>query len=237
MTELVRPGGELATRPLHFIFIADCSTSMKYQGKMDALNQAIREAIPHMRRVADDNPNAEVLVRAIEFSSGARWTISKPTPVDVFEWQDLSPSGVTDLGAACDLLSEALAMPPMSDRALPPVLVLISDGIPTDEYQPALERLLKLPWGTKAVKLAIGIGKAISERVLKEFINNPAIDVLKADRPEALTEYIKWASTAVLQAASSPASQTEENVAGNVYIPEVPDQYWDDLSIDLEDVW
>ncbi len=237
MTDLVRPGGELATRPLHFIFIADCSTSMKHSGKIEALNQAIRDALPDMCRVADENPNAEVLVRAIAFSSGAYWINPKPVPVEDFIWQDLEASGVTDLGAAIHLLQEELQIPPMSERALPPVLVLISDGIPTDNYEEALEELFKLPWGIKAVKLAIGIGRGISERMLKKFINNEEIEVLKADRAEALTEYIKWASTAVLQAASSPASQLGEEVKGNVYMPKVPDKYWEDLSIDLGDVW
>jgi len=39
-----RPGGGLAGRPLHFIWIADCSGSMRADGKIQALNNAIREA-------------------------------------------------------------------------------------------------------------------------------------------------------------------------------------------------
>ena len=69
MPLLRRPGGELATRPLHFIWITDCSGSMKSHGKIQALNTAIREATPHMQKVADENPNAEVLVRALKFST------------------------------------------------------------------------------------------------------------------------------------------------------------------------
>ncbi len=72
-----RPGGELATRPLHFIWITDSSGSMRIDGKIQALNNAIREAIPHMQRVADDNPYAQILVRAIKFSSSAQWHISR----------------------------------------------------------------------------------------------------------------------------------------------------------------
>jgi len=53
-----RPGGELATRPLHFIWICDCSGSMAVDAKIQSLNTAIREAIPHMQGVADENPNA-----------------------------------------------------------------------------------------------------------------------------------------------------------------------------------
>ena len=67
-----RPGGELASRPLHFIWLADSSGSMEQDGKIQALNTAIREAVPHMRKVAEDNPNAQVLVRAVRFSSGAQ---------------------------------------------------------------------------------------------------------------------------------------------------------------------
>ncbi|MCK8061362.1 MULTISPECIES: tellurium resistance protein [unclassified Fusibacter] len=234
---VIRPGGELSTRPLHFIFVADCSTSMKNHGKMDALNLAIREAIPHMRRVAEENPNAEVLVRAVKFGSGAQWHIEEPTPVDEFEWKDLEPFGVTDMGKAFDLLSEALAIPPMSERALPPVLVLVSDGQPTDKYQESLDRLLSLPWGTKAVKLSVAIGKSASHRVLQAFINSDQIKVLQADRAEELVEYIKWASTAVLKAASSPASQMATDELVNVALPQIPDDFWEDLSINVEDVW
>src|SRR5438552_3796581 len=81
-----RPGGELATRPLHFIWLADCSGSMGSDGKIQALNTAIREAVPHMRRVADENPNAHVLVRAVKFASGAQWHIAPETAMADFKW-------------------------------------------------------------------------------------------------------------------------------------------------------
>lgn len=144
-----RPGGELATRPLHFIWIADCSGSMSIDGKIQALNNAIREALPHMRSVADENPNAEVLVRALTFSSGAQWHVSQPTPIADFKWTDLTADGVTDMGHALTLLAEQLRIPPMSDRALPPVLVLISDGQPTDDFNHGLQMLMHEAWGKK----------------------------------------------------------------------------------------
>jgi len=237
--DIVRPGGELSTRPLHFIWIADCSTSMKNNGKMDALNQSIRSAIPHMIRVAEENPNADVLVRAISFASGANWHIEEPVHIDDFRWKDLEPHGVTDMGKAFTLLSDALKMPPMTDRALPPVLVLVTDGQPTDDYKAALKELLRQPWGRKAVRLGIGIGKSANERVLREFIDNDDLKVLQADNAEELVEYIKWVSTVVLKAASSPASQTEESVspASNVIIPEIPDDFWESTDVSVADVW
>src|SRR5437016_2353509 len=105
-----RPGGEMANRPLHFIWIADCSGSMETGGKIQALNTAIREAIPFMRSEAAQNPNASVLVRVLKFSNGAQWIVSQATPVDQFEWTDLSAEGVTDMGKALSMVADQLKM-------------------------------------------------------------------------------------------------------------------------------
>ena len=59
MTSIL-PGGELSTRPLHFIWLCDCSASMRDGGKIQALNNAIRQVIPLMQDAANDNPNANV---------------------------------------------------------------------------------------------------------------------------------------------------------------------------------
>lgn len=221
----MRPGGELATRPLHFIWIADCSGSMAIDGKIQSLNTAIKEAIPHMQDVADENPNAQVLVRAVRFSDGAQWHVSQPTDIADFKWNDLEAGGVTAMGMALNIVADQLKIPPMTDRALPPVLVLISDGQPTDDFTSGLQALMNEPWGRKAVRIAIAIGEDADQEVLKKFIANPELKPLQANSPESLTKYIRWVSTAVLKSASSPASQSAAaSAAGlNVPIPAMPD--------------
>lgn len=214
-----RPGGELATRPLHFFWICDCSGSMSADAKIQSLNTAIREAIPHMQAVADENPNAEVLVRALKFSNGAQWHISQPTPVADFKWVDLTANGVTDMGKALAMLAEQLAMPPMTERALPPVLVLISDGQPTDDFAGGLKALLDRPWGKKAVRIAIAIGEDADLEVLQRFIGHPEIKPLQANNSEALVNYIRWVSTVVLKSASSPASQMSGSASPALNVP------------------
>lgn len=218
-----RPGGELATRPLHFIWIADCSGSMLADGKIQTLNTAIREALPHMKAEADANPNAEVLVRAVTFASGASWQVATPTPVATFTWTDLPAGGVTDMGRALSLVAEQLKIPPMSDRALPPVLVLLTDGQPTDDFAKGLQALMDQPWGKRAVRIAIAIGEDADTEVLQRFIGNAELRPLRANNPEQLVKQIRWVSTAVLKAASSPASQVSGAAAsGNVPIPTPP---------------
>lgn len=218
------PGGALASRPLHFIWITDCSGSMGIDGKIQALNNAIREAIPHMQQVAGENPNAQVLVRALAFSNGARWHISQPAAVADFRWNDLKAEGVTDMGKALSMLADQLSPDHMPGRALPPVLVLISDGQPTDNFDAGLKALLDQPWGKKAVRIAIAIGEDADSDVLQKFIGHPEFKPLQANNAETLVRYIKWASTEVLKSASSPASQTLDTTpVANVPLPAAPD--------------
>jgi uncharacterized protein YegL len=210
------PGGRLATRPLHFFWLADCSGSMAADGKIQALNNAIREAIPHLGDVAADNPYAELLVRTIAFSTGARWHIETPTPADTLRWTDLDAGGFTDLGAAIELLTEQLHVPPMPERALPPAVVLISDGQPTDDFDAALEHLLAEPWGRRAVRLAIAIGRDADHGTLQQFIGRDDLQPMTANNPEQLVAMIRWASTVASRLASVPT------IGGNADILPVP---------------
>ncbi len=227
------PGGALARRPLHFIWIADCSGSMGHGGKIQSLNNAIREALPHMQQAAAENPNAEVMVRAVKFSSGANWHVAGAVQVDQFRWDDLEANGVTDMGKALQLVAEQLDPAVMPQRALPPVLVLISDGKPTDDVSAGLRTLMDQPWGKKAVRIAIAIGDDADHTVLQRFIGHPELEPLRANNAESLVKFIKWVSTAVLKSASSPASQASEpDKDTNVPLPPPPDP-----DVTVNDVW
>lgn len=212
---LKRPGGELASRPLHFFWVVDCSGSM-YGEKIGAVNHAIQSTIPEMADAARDNPNAQLLVRTLKFSSGASWVTPNPVPIEDFAWDDLNAGGVTDLGKAFEMLAAQLTIPPMTDRALPPVIVLLSDGQPTDDYKKGLDKLLQLPWAKKAVRIAISIGQDADDSVLEQFTGNREL-VLQANNPQALVKMIKWASTAA-SLVSAPASRpaaAKELLEGN----------------------
>jgi uncharacterized protein YegL len=204
MQELQRPGGELATRPIHFFWVVDCSGSM-YGEKIGIVNNTIQECIPEMRNSADNNPNAQLLIRALQFSSGASWITTSPVPVENYSWEDMEANGLTELGKAFDLLAAQLSIPPMPARALPPVIVLLSDGQPTDDYKKSLDKLKGMPWFRKAVKIAISIGQDADDDVLIEFAGNKEL-VLQANNATALAKMIKWASTTASM-VSAPSSK------------------------------
>ncbi|MCR4654619.1 MAG: VWA domain-containing protein [Lachnospiraceae bacterium] len=237
--ELKRPGSELASRPLNFFWVVDCSGSM-FGEKMGTVNNAIQETVPEMQEAAEGNPNAQLMVRTLKFSSGASWVNPAPVKVEDFVWEDLIAIGVTEMGKAFDLLASELTIPPMSDRALPPVIVLLSDGRPTDNYKASLKKLLSLPWGKKAVRIAISIGRDADNDVLMEFTGSQDL-VLQANNANTLTKMIKWAST-VASVVSAPASRpdlgdSEHEGDNNGLLMLDMDNIPDPNDIDTTDVW
>ncbi|WP_431039340.1 vWA domain-containing protein [Streptomyces sp. P6-2-1] len=221
----------MANRPVHFIWLLDTSYSMQ-GAKISQLNYAIREAVPEMRSVAHDNPAAQLLLRTMTFSTTARWHNLAPVPVDDFTWQDVTADGVTALGEALHLVARELETPPMPQRALKPVLALVSDGVPTDDWRNGLKALDATPWGRKAVRVAIAIGEGDANRdVLQEFLGNPELRPLDANSPRQLAAAIRWASTAAVKAASQPLAADGDPLTKQAAYapPSLPD--------DDEDVW
>lgn len=214
-----RPGARLAGRPLHFVFLLDGSGSMAVDGKIEALNGAIRDTLPHLRDLAAQNPFVEILVRAVVFADGARWHIADPTPVHDVSWPPVVAGGYTDLGAALVKVAQVLTVPPMEARAFPPVLVVVSDGRPTDDFEVGLDRLLSEPWGRRAVRLAIAIGTDADLEVLSRFIADAGIPPFTAGDPEQLAYLVRFVSTVASQLASSPAGAASSRV---VPAPDVP---------------
>lgn len=187
------PGTVLGRRPLHFIWMIDCSGSMT-GAKIYALNQAMREMLPFLRVAAKDNPNAELLMRVVAFSDGARWHIADPTPIEEFKWQDLVAGNTTDAGTALRMVANALTTSQMPKRALPPVLVLVLDGSPTDDFEAGLRSLNEQPWGRKAVRLGIAVGQYADRNALRSFMGTDR-EPLEMHNSEQLLNYIRWVST------------------------------------------
>lgn len=199
--------GNITKRTLHFFWIADCSGSMGGR-KISTLNQAIREAIPAIKEALSAHPEVQIMMRAIKFSDKASWHVGpEAVPLEEFTWPNLEAEGITATAQALELLAEELQIEKMSKRGYPPVCILLSDGYCTDtvdEYNKAIEKINSTPWGKKAVRLAIGIGdeQDYNEHELLKFVTHKEIGVLKADSPEKLTSYIKWASVAASIGAS-----------------------------------
>ncbi len=197
--------GKMGNRDLHLFFLIDASDSMSYGGKVETLNNAIREAIPHIREIARE-AEGSIKVHALSFSTGARWIVNN---VDVrdFTWDNITTKGVTDMGRGFEILAEKLSSDFQGERGYQPVMILLSDGLPTDDYEAGLKKLKATKWGNKAIRISIAIGSETDMDVLQAFIGDSfrgELKPLKAKNASELKNYIRWASTAASNASMNP---------------------------------
>lgn len=208
----MRPGGDLARRDIHFFFLLDGSGSMAGE-KIQSLNYAVASAIPEMRSTADENPQARVLVRALKFADHVEWIVQEPTPLSEFQWQDIKAGGETAMGKALEAVAEALERletEATDRRYLPPAIILVTDGHPTDDFEAGLRRLRAHPFGEAATRLAVAIGGTEAALgPLQDFIGNPRLKPLQAEDSAELVRLIKFASTSAIKHSSGLTSEDE----------------------------
>ena len=186
-------GVAISKRTLKIFWLIDVSGSM-HGDKIAVINRAIKSVIPIIQDEADENPEIETVVRAMKFGSGAKWHTSEIKIKD-FKWHDVDAGGVTDTGTAMKLLSQELSVDKMGLRAIPPVVILMSDGCATDNYEGGLSMLLAERWSAKTVRIAIAIGDDADIDELSKFCSHPKENPpLLAQNANKLIKLIKWAS-------------------------------------------
>lgn len=203
-----RLGGRVARRPLHFFWLLDTSGSMAADGKIQALDFAVRDGIPALRDAAAANPGVELLVRAVAFGSTLRHLVGEPTPVDALRWPGVTVEdrGLTELGPALAWLAGEMQALGEANRGFAPAVVLVSDGQPTDLTRPTfregLAMLLAQPWGKSAVRLSVAIGSDANTHMLAEFMAPSPTPPLRAGNPDQLAEAIRFVSIAAVQSST-----------------------------------
>jgi uncharacterized protein YegL len=156
-------------------YLVDASGSMTGE-KIGKVNAAMEECIPDLKEISRENDDAEIRVAIMQFSNGCRWItpVAGPVGVEDIVWNDIHAAGVTDLGAALKELDRKLsreAYLKSQTGAYAPVILLFSDGEPTDDWSSALENIKKNNWFKSAIKIAIAIdidGEA-DKNVLAQF--------------------------------------------------------------------
>ena len=180
------------------VFIIDTSGSMA-GSKIGAVNTSIEEAIPAIRELSAET-GVSIKIAVLGFSSGIHWiTADDPVEAGQFRWNYLNAAGVTDFGAACKALNEkfsAKAFMRESADYIAPVVIVLLDGDPTDDWENSLAELKRNHWFKAAAKVAIAIGDDANKDVLEEFTGSMEA-VLEAGEAEALMEVIKFACARV----------------------------------------
>ena len=95
-------------RKMTLFFVIDTSGSM-IGSKIGSVNDAIENVLPMIGEISDENPDAEINVAALEFSTGTRWLYDEPKDAKEFIWQQVEADGLTSLGEACEELNKKLS--------------------------------------------------------------------------------------------------------------------------------
>jgi uncharacterized protein YegL len=207
------PGGQTARVPMHFFWLLDGSSSMAGQ-KIQSLNFAVGEAIPPIRRTAENVAGLRLLVRALRFATDVDWIVREPTPIAELQWHDIVADGDTATGKAINAVVDELDKIDRRHRFYPPVLVLVTDGRNTDGklYNSALHRLATHPVGQKAQRYAVAIGSDASIEELQAFIGDDKTPVFEAKNGDQLADFLKFVSVSSIKVSSQPIKQQADAI-------------------------
>lgn len=235
----------IARRTMVLFFIFDTSYSMD-GNKIGALNQAIHEVIPMLGDISANNADAEIKIAALKFSSGCEWVFDEPKPADEFIWTDKKTDGMTDLGAACIELNKKLSRKKFLNEvkgSYEPVLILLSDGYPTDDYENGLKKLEQNKWYKAALKFAIAIGNDADKNTLEKFTKSKEA-VITVHNVHALKTMIRVVSVNTSEFASkskagssSKQKQAEDAIKNEVNNIDGASTGVDEVDVQIDDEW
>lgn len=190
-----------AARPLPVIVLADVSGSMSTNGKIEALNDAIKAMVESFAE--EDHGRAEIHVAVVAFGKGGARLHQPLRPSAEIRWEPLSAAGNTPMGAAFDLARELIEEPERLGRAYWPSIVLVSDGEPTDDWQGPLSRLLASERAAKATRFALGVGDDADHAMLAKFLADPGARVYSAHEGRQIKNFLRWVTMSVTQRTRS----------------------------------
>ena len=215
---LKRP--EIPRKMCPVIFLLDTSGSMS-GAPIGAVNRAIENVMPELISMNHNSKDPEIRVAVMSFDYDAKWIVGETellSPEDVqSSWRDLDATGYTSMGAAFRALNEKLSIShgfmQHASGSVAPVLFLLSDGEPTDDYKAGLQTLQQNNWYKIAVRVAVGYGEA-NDEILREFTGNEGT-VLHTNDPTNLKALIRFVAVTSSRVASKGSKVSDVNPDDN----------------------
>jgi len=187
-------------RPLPIFILADTSGSMRGE-KINELNLALREMLTALNEADDIRGKFQLSV--IAFGGEVR-LVQPLEDITGLSLSELTAAGNTPMGQAFETVQEMIEdREIVTSRAYTPTIVLISDGIPTDCSEEMYRRKNYFDWeplkslhsgerSAKCQRLALGIGDDADTEMLKAFIDNPEVPVIKTKDASGIAKFFRW---------------------------------------------
>jgi uncharacterized protein YegL len=186
-----------SARPLPVIILADVSGSMSVDGKIDALNESVREMLKTFSEAED--MRAEIHVEVITFGGENANKHVPLWPVHKIEWRDMDAVGLTPMGQAMKMAKESIEDQNLiPSRAYRPTVILVSDGEPNDEgWEQAMDELIHSGRSAKADRMALAIGDDADVAMLNQFLDDPEKKVHRAEDAGKIKDFFKYVTMSV----------------------------------------
>jgi uncharacterized protein YegL len=205
-----------SARPLPVFILVDASGSMEGPN-IDMVNNSLKEMVAALSNI--EGAKGQIEISLIKISEGVE-VIQPLEKVENIILPELVADGRTPIGESVmkvvEMIEDKNIVP---DRAYTPVIILISDGIPTDitwemyenrplpkqaylEWEP-LKHLHTASKSKNCMRLALGIGKKADFELLKAFINRENVPVIKAIEVTTIGKFFEWVTRTVSQRSVS----------------------------------
>jgi len=173
------------------LFLIDSSASMAEGHRLEAIDRFAADMRFGLVGPAQAGLGERIDIQAIRFDDHAVWHVRPPTPISVLNWPPLVLGGGTSIGAALTLAATVFDEP--SAAGALHIVVLISDGVPTDEFEKGLIDFNRAGSGSRIVRVALAIG-GCDIKPLEQFVGGSDPIYIVQQSRSGLTDALKLLS-------------------------------------------
>ena len=179
------------TQSLTLYWLIDESGSMRMDRMAEALQSALYLGFQKLARPQPGCPLLELTTRTLYFGPAARWDAPVKTPMRDARVAELLPYGQTNIAPALRELTRELQARSKEHDDLAPIVLLLSDGLPTDDYKQALNEFDAACTDAGADRVSIAIGRLNALEFCREFMGDSPFDCLSASTTAALSRAVE----------------------------------------------
>ncbi len=210
-------GGQQRKFPVYLLL--DCSSSMS-GAPIIAVNEGLELVYRELMR--DPQARESVWISLIRFASAA--SQDPLTPIDQFVPPTVTASGSTAMGGAFTLLVDSikqdLAAKSGSHRGdYRPLVFLLTDGAPTDNWQGPVQNLKALSGAQKPAIVALGCGGGVNAPMLSQVTSE--VYLMANVTGDQLKAFFRLISGSIVSASRAAGAGGEASMQAPDAIPGV----------------